>query len=497
MWFRKFIVYVSAVSFFVTQGVFMAIADPVFPIRSSANNRHLVDAGGNPFLIHGDTPWAIFYRLSTEDARMYLEKRRTEGYNTMLTILLPHPWHYDWSRYGNPFTSEGDLGTPSDGYFGHVEEILRIGEQNGIQFIINPIWCNAWGDILNNNGTGKVRRYGEYLGNRYKDFPNIIWCSGGDGGSNESIDAVASGIYSKDPTKLQTSHIPDNPLRVSGNSWFTLNNVYVYEPVYHMGYEIYNAQPRLPYFLIESCYEDEHSDWNPPGEAWRARIQAYTILLCGASGHVVGPGPGLYWFEDGWKDRMNTPMYRTMPYLKRFFDSIEWHLLEPDGNPQWNVVKEGRGEDWDFVAAARASDRSFAVVYMPSPRQISVDLGAIIGDSADLVWHNPRSGDSVAVGTFPTEGQRELEPPSSGGEDDWLLHIRTRAPQDPQVSARKGKMLRRPDGNPAVAGETFDLRGRRIDRPADTAAERAAGTTAGAACIELRTLSGTPETRIK
>lgn len=53
-------------------------------------------------------------------------------------------------------------------------------------------------------------KYGQWIGNRYKDSPNIIWINGGDrdgGGDNKPIwDAIGEGIKSVDKNHLMTFH---------------------------------------------------------------------------------------------------------------------------------------------------------------------------------------------------------------------------------------------------------------------------------------------------
>ncbi len=47
-----------------------------FPVRVSANGRYLEDASGKPFLLHGDTAWALIIQLTQAEAGEYLENRR-------------------------------------------------------------------------------------------------------------------------------------------------------------------------------------------------------------------------------------------------------------------------------------------------------------------------------------------------------------------------------------------------------------------------------------
>ena len=67
------------------------------------------------------------------------------------------------------------------------------------------------------NGPDRGRRYGQYLGNRYKHFTNIIWLNGNDfqkwsvASNDAAITAVALGIQQEDPWRPS-----DRGIKLSG-----------------------------------------------------------------------------------------------------------------------------------------------------------------------------------------------------------------------------------------------------------------------------------------
>ena len=69
---------------------------------------------------------------------------------------------------------------------------------------------HSWLDILRKNGKSKAFEYGQYLGNRHKDFPNIIWMHGNDfqswrnAADDDLVQAVARGIRSMDANHIHT-----------------------------------------------------------------------------------------------------------------------------------------------------------------------------------------------------------------------------------------------------------------------------------------------------
>ena len=59
--------------------------------------------------------------------------------------------------------------------------MINIAAQNGFCFLLDPIETSSWLRAPRTNGVGKGRLHtDEYLGSRYKDFPNIIWLHGND-----------------------------------------------------------------------------------------------------------------------------------------------------------------------------------------------------------------------------------------------------------------------------------------------------------------------------
>lgn len=45
-----------------------AQAQSIFPLKISENRRYIVTQQGKPFLIHADTSWQIFTKLTTGEA---------------------------------------------------------------------------------------------------------------------------------------------------------------------------------------------------------------------------------------------------------------------------------------------------------------------------------------------------------------------------------------------------------------------------------------------
>ena len=77
-------------------------ASPVYPLKLSADSRHLEDQAGVPFLMNGDTPWSLIVQLTKSEAEQYLEDRRARGFNTIIVELIEH-------QFGGPENRDGEL----------------------------------------------------------------------------------------------------------------------------------------------------------------------------------------------------------------------------------------------------------------------------------------------------------------------------------------------------------------------------------------------------
>ena len=63
------------------------IAQAIFPLSVSENQRYLVDAEGKPFLYQADTPWFLFFKLTLPEVREYMQARKEQGFNTLQIML--------------------------------------------------------------------------------------------------------------------------------------------------------------------------------------------------------------------------------------------------------------------------------------------------------------------------------------------------------------------------------------------------------------------------
>jgi len=423
-------------------------AAPMYPLAKSTNGRYLVDQNNVPYLITGDSPQALIVNLSEADAEVFLANRATNGFNTMWINLLCNDYtggRADGSTFDGilPFSNvlsnytpaRYDLTTPNEAYFARVDRVLSNAAQLGLLVVFDPIETGGWLNTILDNGAANCRAYGQYLGNRYKNFDNIIWLNGNDytdwsdSGVDPVVQQVALGIQNNDSRHIQTIELG---YPVSGSlddaNWASiiqLNATYTYYPTYAQVLTDYNRANFLPTFMVEANYEFEH-DWIGNSTL---RRQEYWSLLSGACGQLYG-NHYTWQFLSGWQTNLDTSGSTQVGYVKALFGSQRWYDLVPDQHH--TLVTAGYGtftstgsvNDSDYATAAQTADGTLGMVYLPTLQTITVDLSQLSGP-VTAQWYDPSSGVYAAIpgSPFANSGTQDFTPTGNNadGDGDWML----------------------------------------------------------------------------
>jgi len=205
---------------------------PNYPLKVSTNRRYLVDSSDVPFLIVGDAPQTLINKLSLAEAAAYMANRRGYGINALWMNLLCNAiegCHEDATTFDGiaPFTTANDLSTPNSAYFQRAEAAVRLASSSGMVILLDPLETSGWLDVLRANGIAKAFAYGQFLGSRFANLPNLIWLHGNYFGTwrNQTDDAlvqaVARGIRSTDTIHLHTVELLSGA-SLDDKSWASL-----------------------------------------------------------------------------------------------------------------------------------------------------------------------------------------------------------------------------------------------------------------------------------
>jgi chitodextrinase len=416
---------------------------PAYPLKMSSNGRYLVDQDDVPVLIVGDAPHDLINMLSLTDANTYLMNRQNYGINSLWVELVCNSYtncNSDGTTDDGiaPFTTPGDLSTPNPVYFDKVDAVLDLAAARGMTVFLDPTETGGWMEIFRANGTSKAYEYGQYLGNRYKDFPNIVWLQGNDfltwqdPEDDALILAIANGIRSADTNHIQTIQLHYNASHsLNDSNWkgiIGLNAVYTYYPTYAEVNLAYNQPDPVPVFLVEANYEFENNMGNDPSTPEVLRRQEYWSILAGAlAGHIYGSG-WIWRFSTNWQDHLDTPGIAQFEIMKNFFTSYPWYKLVPDQSQ--TLVTSGFGtyadtgpiHTNDYVTSAITADRTLAMAYLPTVRKVTVDMSQM-ATSVIARWFDPSDGTFLTLGTFGNTGSQAFTPLGANhdGDGDWVL----------------------------------------------------------------------------
>lgn len=164
----------------------LAAASPIgTDLRASPDGHYLTEADGTPFFWMGDTAWAIFERLTREEADVYLRDRAAKGFNIVQAVAIGGP--FDTlevpNRYGELALIDGDPLKPNPRYFDHIEWVVDRAAGYGIRIAMLPVWGSSLvGGIQTRHALFTpelARAYGEWIGKRFRG-KGIVWVLGGD-----------------------------------------------------------------------------------------------------------------------------------------------------------------------------------------------------------------------------------------------------------------------------------------------------------------------------
>lgn len=468
-----------------------ALATATFPLRVSANGRYLEGQNGVPFRIQGDSPWDASVVMNQSEWIQYLDDRKSKGFNTVV-LLLTDPVRYDpistaphargaggalpflkntaggtWdgdpifagdfnAHQPAPGNFDADFSSPNGTYFAWIDTMITLAQARGIVVMVSMCYLgfangaqDGWWRTLNNSANTQAKSFGfgQFLGNRYKNFTNIVWVAGGDmapaPGAEGSVRAlkILDGIRAAGDTHLRAGHWVHDYLSTDVAAFapsMDLEGVYshgpypVRGPTYARSLLGYSQQPARPAIFLETNYENEHG-------ATAADIREYMwgAELSTVGGVMFGNSP-LWKVGPGWQSALGSVGSFDMMRLGAVLDSSPWYQLVPSGLAGTKTIitsgtgtftsmanvgdSESGGDDW--VPSAATPGGTHIVAYVPHVHQgpIGVDM-TVLSSTSRARWYDPTNGTLVAIGNFPPTGTRLFTVPgtNSGGGKDWVL----------------------------------------------------------------------------
>jgi hypothetical protein len=424
------------------------------PLRVSDNHRFLVHADGTPFFYLGDTAWELFHRLTLKDAEQYLENRRAKGFTVIQAVALAE---FDGVGFPNRQNHlpliDNDPTKPNEDYFKDIDAIVALAQTKGLYIGFLP----TWGDKVNKKwGKGpeifnptNAKIYGQFLGNRYKERPNIIWILGGDrdvanDAQRETWRAMAAGLQAGDgKSHLITFHPMGGRHSAKdwqNDDWLAFNMIqsgHAQQNLanYKMITEDYKLTPIKPCMDAEPRYEDHPVRGKKDGsyfDDYDTRQAAYWSVFAGSMGHTYGhhsiwsmhnpdapPAPGVPAQEMHftWDKAIDRPGGQAMTYLRRLIESRPFLSRVPDQS----LIAAGQGEGMDHIQATRGD--GYAMLYLPTGKPGTVHLNKIGAQKVKAWWYNPKDGAATEIGTFDSATDKEFVPAGETGRGHDVILV--------------------------------------------------------------------------
>lgn len=405
-----------------------------FPV--SVSGRNLLDATGTAWFGVGDAPWALIGQLSTSDITTYLEDRADKGYRLVM-FSAPEWWFADNApnNYYNDaaFTGTAFQSPLNDDYWQVVDHALNECVRLGLTALVCPAyWGNGDGvaAALTAASNAQAEDYGEALGARYKDYPNIMWLAGHDlvptATMKDRYEAIQTGMATAGDSHLW---VPggwhDNSTYSQGiTDWGTTSMSFDMETNYDYSYQPVESTKAawdngtLPVLYIEGRYENENSS-----TPLQLRYQGWGALVAGAFAHIYGNNPIWHFNSDGgtaWTGWLDDTAAVDLTYMADMLAAHDWSGTVPDTTDTFLTVGESSGTT---QAGARFGG-TLALVYMPTARSVTLDLTELTGTSFTITRIDPASG-AKSVLTASASGSHVVasQGTNSGGDTDWVLLI--------------------------------------------------------------------------
>jgi hypothetical protein len=420
----------------------------------NADRTYLVDTITNqPVYMTGEDAWCLATQLSDADVVTYLTDRASRKFNVTWMALTDNSFQSNAPEdyYGNVPFDGADFTNFDTAYWAHIDYVIQQAAARGITVVASPafVGLTSSGGYLNSyldSSDSVMTAYGAWLGNRYANYPNIIWSLGGDSnyeisGLYQKINALAAGIQSADPNHLMTAELcPQGTCGFGYSStqddWtaanvgtspapMNLNWIYDQQAYIQAGCATNYARPGAwPQLIGETWYEGTDGL-----TALQIREEGYWGVLSGCTlGYLFGNNA--IWTMGGpydtmgetWQSQLDSNGSVTQQYMGALMRSREFWKMVPDSNNQ--TLTAGYGSGSTLSVAARTSDGQTVIAYIPNGNATTVTLNmSMISSSSNAAnswWFNPSTGATTLIGKFATSGSRSFTPP---GSNDWVLVI--------------------------------------------------------------------------
>lgn len=422
-------------------------------LQISPGRRNLIHANGKPRLLVGDTPWALLFRATQEQVRIYAKDRHQKGFNTALLIAV-QPDQYavgppsrntdqGFARGFEDFAT-GHLNELNPEYFNTLDSLIAILNEYEIAPVFAPLAHGyGWKGKKSMGPTIDAEEYArlcKYLVARYGSRP-ACWLISLDGNGNAPAVVPAGEAIEKWDSYRQPVGLHYNPCDDFLATWATGDSSHCFhynkmhqeknwldfqwaqtghdgKHLYHKVERMYENKPVKAVMNGEPTYEKMNEGQH--GLGWWQGEDAWNELMHGGTMGVVYGAVCLWQWkinagENGW-EKWTDARYSWREALdfegSRYVGAIGKAL---DGFDFTDM--EIRKDLCDPGKQLLAKEGIFYCSYLPEGGTIEIKN---VPDMLDVFWFDPRSVKFHRAKKSTRDGAKFTAPSTS---QPWVLII--------------------------------------------------------------------------
>jgi hypothetical protein len=400
-------------------------------LRMSPGKRNVVHADGKPFLVVGDTPWAIPFRATPEQVMIYAMDRQQKGFNTALLMSVQPDRYAEGPEARNTVMgfdrafedlSEGHLKKLKPDYFQTLDTLMQILVDHEIVPVYQPVFHGfGWKGMTvlgPSADPAEYARYCKYLVSRYGSMPAFWLVSADADGRDPCVKPAGDTIEIWDCYKQPTG-IHYNPADEYLADWangdssccFHYNRTHQEEPWLDFQWSQTGHDGKHIYHKVEKMYENipvkANLDGEPTyegmggskyGRGWWQGEEAWNQLMHGGTMGVIYGAVCLWQWkitadEPGWEDWTNASFYwrdaldfegsRYVGFVSKAFDGFDFADME---------------KRWDLTVGNKpllAKEGIFYIAYLETGGELNIKQ---LPGELPYYWFNPLNGEFINEG---------------------------------------------------------------------------------------------------
>lgn len=317
-------------------------------LRMSPGSRNIIHANGHPFVLTGDTPWALPFRGTEETVAVYAADRQKKGFNTALLMSLMPDRGAEGPRNRQEAAGfdvafedlpNGHITQMNVNYFQYLDKLITILIDHGIVPVYQPVFHGFGWKGENPLGRDMVpaeyARYCRYLVARYGAKP-AIWLVSGDGyGKNPGVKEGGEEIGEWDAYEQPTG-LHYNPFDYwCPEGWGK-------EDCYHENRAFQDAS-WLDFQWCQTGHEGEHLPHKVKKMYYHEPVKGVANGESSYEAMGEDPDKAAGWWQ-GHQAWLQFTSGGTMGHVYGAAGLWNWKLF-PD-EPGWTVWADGEGLDW-------------------------------------------------------------------------------------------------------------------------------------------------------